>query len=297
MKTVQKILSRYFAEGDLGRIEVRDDTVCIGGFIFDIDYENERILLQKWPRRKFELVHSQDSPDGVERNTWEAVAYIKVRILRTAEEIVDLARSGKLYDEDYYMRRGGGSPYVGYPVIDSGYSEDTKFQKLAAEVIQELGVCRILDLGCADGIFVRRLQGNGMDAYGVDISQYAVQNAVCSHVYLGDARTIPFHDAMFDSIVSHDFMEHMHPDDMEIVLREQRRVLRQGGVAFHFIPFYEEYKTPVSIDAHLCNANKQWWDHLFSQVPYFVVEYAPAKDNQWDYSNGVLCKYYRLKAR
>jgi len=58
---------------------------------------------------------------------------------------------------------------------------------------------RILDIGCGDGYFVKRLRKKGFEAYGIDLRP----RTRCRHVRKGDARSLKeyFKDMRFDAIV------------------------------------------------------------------------------------------------
>ena len=140
-------------------------------------------------------------------------------------------------------------------------------------------------------MLVKELQTLGFVAQGVDISPWSVENAVCPGLQQADLRSLPFAAHAFDCLISQDVMEHIHPEDMDGVLSEQRRILAPSGVAYHFIPFYDS-DGPFQLDAHLCNASKKWWDAKLSQH-FRVARYAST--DQWNYTNGILATYYELR--
>jgi len=91
-------------------------------------------------------------------------------------------------------------------------------------------------------------------------------------------------------------MEHIAPADLPSVIREQIRVLRSGGRLVHFIPFYDT-PAPYLLDAHLCNASVDWWTEILSGFDRLAInQRAPAVD-QWDYSKGILSRYFVLTKR
>jgi len=291
------VFDRYFTP---------EESEKLGQFVLlnedETELEIEKIKFQVSPEGLV-LTHFPDeeygfSPDqgrGSEFSTWEAIAFIKVRIINHGEDIVQKARTGELYDESYYTLRGGGSPYLNYPLNVHGYSEEDKFISQADELLNKYGKVKILDCGCATGILVNQLQQRGFDAYGFDISEFAISKGICKNLFHADGRKLPFEDNQFNILISQDFMEHIHPDDLPAVLSEQKRVLAPGGVALHFIPFYKDFAQPVQIDAHLCNANKAWWVEYFTSSGILELDYAPDEDNQWDYADGILSKYFILR--
>jgi SAM-dependent methyltransferase len=52
----------------------------------------------------------------------------------------------------------------------------TFFQQIAGEIVARLGPSTALDAGCAMGFLVENLYKLGVDAYGVDVSEYAIDN-------------------------------------------------------------------------------------------------------------------------
>jgi SAM-dependent methyltransferase len=291
------LLSRYFTPEEISKLEGHvsfSDSTENEINIHDIKFEvsGDDLLLKEFPE-KYGLQMDHNRADDF--NTWESIAFIKVRIINSGTDIINRARTGDLYDESYYTLRGGGSPYVNYPLNVYGYSEETRFIDLAKEIADKYGKSTILDCGCATGVLVNQFQLQGFDGYGFDISEYAIKNGICKNLFHADARNLPFRNDQFDILISQDFMEHVHPDDLGLVLTEQKRILKPGGVALHFIPFYKEYDKPVQIDAHLCNANRAWWVEYFKSSGILNVDYIPDEDNQWDYSNGILVKYFVLR--
>jgi hypothetical protein len=79
----------------------------------------------------------------------------------------DVARDGSVYGEGYYRTYEGGS-------YDRGGHWTMFFGYIADEVVARWGVGSMLDAGCALGVFVEEMRARGVDAWGVDLSEYAV---------------------------------------------------------------------------------------------------------------------------
>lgn len=87
-----------------------------------------------------------------------------------------------------------------------------------------------LDIGCGIGYLVREALEEGINAYGIDISKYAVENAIVKNrVKYGSITSIPFGDNIFDVVSAFDVIEHIHPKDTEKAISEISRVLKMGG--------------------------------------------------------------------
>lgn len=92
------------------------------------------------------------------------------------QENLDLARSdpGKLYDQSYYA--------AGYDENDDtpyGRHEPwlSLFKGMARKIDRTFHPRTAIDIGCAHGLLVEALNDRGIDAFGVDVSEYAVSQA------------------------------------------------------------------------------------------------------------------------
>ena len=100
---------------------------------------------------------------------------------------------------------------------------------------------RILDCGAGGPIPpVAIFAEQGMEAYGIDISQeqlakaqaFVQQTNPSIHLQSGDMRRIPYQDDTFDYVYEHFSMCHLSKADTAIAIDEMRRVLKPGGLAF-----------------------------------------------------------------
>lgn len=292
-QATEEILLKYFTREQVKCFELTEDTATFREAAFSVDRHAGTIHWSAAPYDEF--LNGQLTELPRDQATWALVAFIKVRYFDDPAGVIARARSGALYDEDYYTRRGGGSPYLGYPILDSGIDITEHFGLLANEVVARFGKVRVLDAGCATGVFVRALANTGCDAHGVDISEWAVTHAVTHNVVQGSLLGLPHDSASFDLIMSQDVLEHVHPDDLPRVIAEQTRVTRRGGNLVHFVPFYPEYPNPVQVDAHLTNADRAWWERFFESRPNLQVIQTPGEGAQWDYSSGILSRYFVLR--
>jgi GT2 family glycosyltransferase/glycosyltransferase involved in cell wall biosynthesis len=114
-----------------------------------------------------------------------------------------------LFNEFYY-ETGLGVPY----------RRDARwlafFARVAGTIVAEIGPATALDAGCALGMLVEQLRARGVDAQGVDISEFAIGSAhesVREHVRVGSVAE-PF-GRRYDLIVSIEVLEHMPRDEAE----------------------------------------------------------------------------------
>ncbi len=88
---------------------------------------------------------------------------------------------------------------------------------------------KALDVGCGVGQVVHRLDKEGIEAHGVDISGPNITKAkeFCERCQLYDGRKLPFPDNHFDSVGSLNVLEHV--DEPEAFLADLVRVTKPGG--------------------------------------------------------------------
>jgi len=92
---------------------------------------------------------------------------------------------------------------------------------------------RLLDVGCGTAWLSEDFQ----DYVGVDTAQDVIDNASSSGIDVRLARPdgrLPFEDNEFDGVILKDVLEHL--TDPVSMVREVRRVLRPGGLAFASSP-------------------------------------------------------------
>ncbi|MGB9906135.1 MAG: class I SAM-dependent methyltransferase [Candidatus Saccharicenans sp.] len=92
---------------------------------------------------------------------------------------------------------------------------------------------KILDVGCGDGYYSRRIASRGAHVIGIDINRQALAIAKNSTDKKGleflemNAEELDFPEAFFDKIISFCVIEHFNDDDR--ALRLLARALRPGG--------------------------------------------------------------------
>ena len=182
------------------------------------------------------------------------------------------------YTEDYYER--------GVELGISGYSHYRWIPELtvplAMTYIDKLGITRehkVLDFGSAKGFTVKALRLLYRQAWGCDISSYAINSADNdTRKFLNIATegdTVPF-DFTFDFIISKDIFEHIPEDSIDTVLSDLRgygkklfAIVPLGDENGKFvIPAYELDKTHVLIK------DKDWWIKTFEKNGWVIDEFS-----------------------
>ena len=93
------------------------------------------------------------------------------------------------------------------------------FGRIADRIVADFAPVRVLDAGCAWGLLVEALRARGVEAWGIDISEYAISQvspAVAPYCRVGSI-TEPF-DGRFDLIVTMEVVEHMAPVEADRAL-------------------------------------------------------------------------------
>lgn len=104
----------------------------------------------------------------------------------------------------YYYATGCGSPYE----RNDKWLEF--FQGIADRIIADFQPETVLDAGCAKGFLVEGFRNRGVDAWGVDISEYAIQEVfetVKPYCWVGSI--VDLFPQKYDLIVSIEVLEHM----------------------------------------------------------------------------------------
>jgi ubiquinone/menaquinone biosynthesis C-methylase UbiE len=104
---------------------------------------------------------------------------------------------------------------------------------------------KILDIGCSRGSCVQILKDLGHDAYGIDTSKFATDEAKKRGLNCQEASAtdIPFAENEFEYLVCTDVMEHFFLEDIPKAISEMRRVLKDGGELFTRIAIRTEYNS------------------------------------------------------
>ena len=139
------------------------------------------------------------------------------------EDMYDDKDLQRLYDEEYFSTRSRPPMWI----------------RRAEFIIEKFNPKTVLDIGCAYGELVKGLDDRGIEAYGVDGSEYAINNSnssIKSKLYKVNLNSdqLPFEDKKFDVVGSFYSVEHIH--DIDFFTKELYRVLKDDGVAWFLTP-------------------------------------------------------------
>jgi SAM-dependent methyltransferase len=181
------------------------------------------------------------------------------------------------YDEEYY-EKGTKSNYgrldkkldkFYYPHQEEFYLPE-RIRK-AKEIIDRFSIKSVLCLGCGKGFFVKAFRKHGVDAYGVDLSEYAIRNCpsdIQDYLFQGDICDLSYFKAeQFEMVTAINVLEHIAVPDLYLAMDELIRVSR-----FYVLlcvktskePYLGESATMISGDkSHVSIYPKDWWNHAF----------------------------------
>jgi 2-polyprenyl-3-methyl-5-hydroxy-6-metoxy-1,4-benzoquinol methylase len=141
---------------------------------------------------------------------------------------------------------------------------------------------RLLDVGCHIGVFVDVAQRRGWDAWGVEPSRWATEQARAQglRVLNGTLATAGFEDASFDIITMWDVIEHLpHP---QAELRQAHRLLKPGGaVVIHTIDIESSFarimghRWPWLMEMHLYYFSPRTLRRMLEDVGFEVIHSSP----------------------
>jgi len=166
------------------------------------------------------------------------------------------------------------------------------------------GVEAVLDFGCAKGFLVKALRLLNRDAFGCDVSRYAVCTAdpsirqfirLCTPV-----EPFPFEGKVFDLCIAKDVLEHLEEDELDGVLEILSEWSRRIFVA---IPIGDGKRFIVpeyNYDAtHKIAQTTKWWEKMFKfhnlEIEKTMMLLKGIKDNWSHYEQGN--RFYVLRGK
>lgn len=200
--------------------------------------------------------------------------------------------SEDIFDEDYFMRgkETGKSLYFQYTWKPS------LTIPMAQTIVDHCGIekgSKVLDFGCARGYLVKALRGLGYDAYGCDVSKWAIDN--CDSEVKKYLRNEYDGKEKFDWIIAKDVLEHV--EYVYFVIKDLLESAQKG--VFVVVPLsrfdngkyvVEEYEKDIT---HKHRLTLTTWVGLFLKVGWKVeasYRLSGVKDNyaQYEMGNGFI---------
>ena len=189
-----------------------------------------------------------------------------------ASTVTDADRAiARRFDKDYF----DGSRMHGY----GGFNYHPRFWQPTVRRIRDYyGLApeaSLLDVGCAKGFMLHDFKElmPEMRVAGVDISPYAIENAIDSmkpYIRVGDAQELPFEDKSFDLVTAINTVHNLPLDECKQALREIQRVSKQH--AFVMVDAWRTEDERRRLEAWVLTAKSYMhvddWKKLFDEVGY-----------------------------
>ena len=198
------------------------------------------------------------------------------------------------YDKDYYECgiESGKSLYNNYrwmPELTIPFcSRIVEHLKISTEQ-------KVLDFGCAKGYSVKAMRLLGRQAWGFDISNYAISSAPTDVREFVSSDKEYFKDINFDWVIAKDVLEHVPFDQIDDVLSWIRSkgknvfvVVPLGDGEKYVVPAYELDKT------HVIRQDKDWWINKLEEFDFKNIKFSYLMDgvkqnwSQYEKGNGFL---------
>lgn len=179
------------------------------------------------------------------------------------EEAKDLPPAEELYDKFYF---NGGGKVGGY--AREGYW-DYPVHNITAKHVLDRKPESVLELGCARGYILKRIQDAGVGAAGLEVSKHCFMTRVADNIVQHDIGLIPWNVGhYYDLCFSIATLEHIPEHRLKSVIGEMVRTCKRG---LHGVDFG---KHDDGFDKTHCTLRpREWWLATFSHyAPGWPVE-------------------------
>ena len=156
----------------------------------------------------------------------------------------------------YYYAHGCGEPYQRSPAWLA------LFNAISERIAQDIQPASVLDAGCAIGLLVEGLRQRGVAAWGIDVSEYAIQNVSAEiRPYCRVASVADALDRDYDLIVSIEVLEHMDPQQAQAAIANFCQ--HSADILFSSTPF--DFKEA----SHFNVQPPEAWAELFARHGFY----------------------------
>ena len=159
----------------------------------------------------------------------------------------------------------------------------------------------VLEYGCAHGFLIKCLVDYGVNAYGIDISEYALENSLkdiykrLAIIKNNNLRTslkkLNFKKKYFDWIISKDVFEHIPISQLKFLLKQMSKKTKK---MFVVVPLGDNSKYRIKqyhLDkTHIVIKDEKWWIKLFKENGFINDKFFYKVD-------GIKDKWYKTHKR
>ena len=171
------------------------------------------------------------------------------------------------FNKDYYEDgvRKGLSGYEDYRWMP------TRSMPEALDIKHGFNFKTCVDYGCAKGYLVHALRLIGCDAWGEDISEYALNNC---HPNVKEYVSAP-NDKKYDFLICKDVLEHV--DELELP-KLLKTFTQKSNQFFFVIPLGDENRFRIreyEVDiTHVTKKDEEWWINLFNKCGLKLIDFS-----------------------
>ncbi len=170
--------------------------------------------------------------------------------------MADLDKHLEMFDAYYYSHSCGDLPYE----RNQGWLD--LFARIAERIIQDIQPVTVLDAGCALGFLVEGLRNQGVEAFGIDISDYAIENVHRTiKPYCWQGSVIDPFPQKYDLIVTIEVLEHLPKEQAEAAVANLCAFA--DDILFSSSPF--DYKEPT----HFNVQPPEYWVNVFGRHGFY----------------------------
>lgn len=181
-----------------------------------------------------------------------------------------------VYTKEYYL-----TDCTGHTEFKKSFGKilEPRFKELIRYFVFVHPDMKVLDIGCGRGEMVLYAAEHGGEAVGIDYSKDAIELAekmkskqpdkLQKHMkfHVMDIKKMSFKNSTFDFVFMTDVIEHLYPEELDIAMKEIKRVLKpRGMLVIHTAPnklfndiAYPYYSYPIS------SALVALWNLLFAR--------------------------------
>ena len=125
------------------------------------------------------------------------------------------------------------------------------FSGIARRITRKVGIGRVLDVGCGNGLLLREFARLGWQAYGIDPSPWARQCAEGYEVYQNTLHEAALPANHFDAVTNTAVLEHVAQPRGYV--EEILRILKPGGCAYFNVPNYGSLAIRLGVSSFRSN--------------------------------------------
>lgn len=168
-----------------------------------------------------------------------------------------------IYNSNYYQQYEMSAGKIDYQK-----STDIKefLKSVALHIKEEFNPTTVLDAGCAMGFLVEALRDLGIEAYGIDISRYAIEHVredikpYCAVGSISDPLPNLF-PQKFDLAVTIEVLEHMYAKEGEKAIQNLCKI--SSTVLFSSSP--DGYTEPTHVNVQ----KREYWASIFASNSFY----------------------------